>query len=131
MMNLESKKANVQKGELECYQFLSKPENYKELMPDSTEKFELNEAGGFLFKLKGMPEIALKLEDKTPNSSVVWGSANNNFKFNLTIDIQKVAEHESDVKLLFNGDFNPMMAMMVKKPLQKFIDTLSNNFANL
>lgn len=130
-MNLESKKASVHKGELECYQFLSKPENYKDLMPDSTDKFELNEEGGFLFKLKGMPEIALKLEEKTPNTTVVWGSANKNFKFNLTIDIQEIAESESDVRLLFNGDFNPMMAMMVKKPLQKFIDTLSDNFAAL
>lgn len=126
-MNLNSKKTIVHKDQKTCFEFLSQPENYEKIMPESTEKFELNDQGGFLFKLKGMPEIPLKLNEKTPDSTVVWGSGNKNFKFTLTIDIAKISEQDAEIQFLFNGDFNPMMAMMVKKPLQKFIDTLSEN----
>lgn len=126
-MNLQSKKTVVHKDQKSCYEFLSRPENYEGIMPDSTDKFKLNDKGGFLFKLKGMPEIPLVLNEKTPDSTVVWGSGNKNFKFTLTIDIAEVSEQTSEVQIVFNGDFNPMMAMMVKNPLQKFIDTLSTN----
>lgn len=130
-MNLQSEKTIVIKDQKLCYEFLSRPENYENIMPESTDKFELNDQGGFLFKLKGMPEIPLKLNEKTPDSTVVWGSGNKNFQFTLTIDIAQISEQTSEVQFLFNGDFNPMMAMMVKKPLQKFIDTLSTNVASI
>lgn len=126
-MNLSSKKVNVHTSSQETYEFLSDPANYKSLMPSSIEKFELNDEGGFLFKLKGMPEIPLVLKEKEPFSKVVWGSGNNNFKFSLIIDIQEIATGESEAQILFDGDFNPMIAMMVKKPLQKFIGTLAEN----
>jgi hypothetical protein len=35
------------------------------------------------------------------------------------------------VKLDFEGDFNPMMAMMIKGPIGKFIETLAANMVNL
>ena len=35
------------------------------------------------------------------------------------------------VQLVFDGKFNPMMAMMVKSPLKKFINTLSENIERL
>lgn len=130
-MNLQSKKTIVHKDQNSCYEFLSRPENYEGIMPESTDKFKLNDQGGFLFKLKGMPEIPLVLNEKTPDSTVIWGSGNKNFKFTLTIDITQVSEQTSEVQIVFNGDFNPMMAMMVKNPLQKFIDTLSANLTSI
>ncbi|MBT3547177.1 MAG: SRPBCC family protein, partial [Flavobacterium sp.] len=42
-----------------------------------------------------------------------------------------ISDNSSDVQLQFEGDFNPMMAMMVKKPLTSFIDTLTENIAKL
>ena len=59
------------------------------------------------------------------------GAASDKLPFTLTASIEALSENSSDVKLDFEGDFNPMMAMMVKGPLQKFIDTLSENSAKL
>lgn len=126
-MKLDSDKIVVKKDEKACFEFLSQPGNYKELMPESAVKFEPNDKGGFNFQLKGMPEIRLKLDEANPNSKVVWGSASDQFKFNLTVAIDPIAEEESQVQFLFNGDFNPMIAMMAKSPLKKFIDKLSEN----
>lgn len=130
-MNLTSKKVILDRSQKDSFHFLSDPSNYKELMPESTQKFELNDHGGFIFQLKGMPEIRLKLEEKTPDNRIVWASASDKFKFSLSGEISEVSEHQSEIQFVFNGDFNPMLAMMVKNPLTKFIDTLSDNLSNL
>ena len=46
-------------------------------------------------------------------------------------NINTVSDTSSDVKLDFEGDFNPMMAMMVKGPIGKFIETLATNMTKL
>lgn len=126
-MNINSTKNKVTKDQEFCYNFLSKPENYKQLMPEHNEKFELNNVGGFNFQLKGMPEINLKLEEETPNNEVVWASANDKFDFSLKVTMEELNSKETEVQFLFHGAFNAMMAMMVKNPLSKFINILSAN----
>ena len=51
--------------------------------------------------------------------------------FTLIANIDTVSENSSDVKLDFEGDFNPMMAMMIKGPITKFIETLAQNMGKL
>ncbi|UCE93707.1 MAG: SRPBCC family protein [Flavobacteriaceae bacterium] len=125
-MNLESPKVNVKKSSQEIFDFLSKVENFETIMPANIDKFEAGESS-FLFALKGMPEIELQMKETEAPKKIVLGSANEKFPFNLTADIEDNADDSSNVQLLFDGEFNPMVAMMVKKPLQKFIDTLIGN----
>jgi hypothetical protein len=89
------------------------------------------EGESFLFALKGMPEIRLVLKDKTEFSQVVLGAASSKLSFSLIADIEAVSDSSSEVELSFEGKFNPMMAMMVKKPLTSFINTLTENIAKL
>ena len=51
--------------------------------------------------------------------------------FELVADITKIDDTSSEVQLEFNGKFNAMMAMMVKRPLTSFIETLTNNLEGL
>ena len=44
--------------------------------------------------------------------------------FTLIANIDTVSENSSDVKLDFEGDFNPIMAMMIKGPISKFIEII-------
>lgn len=125
-MNLESPKVTVQKSKEDIFKYLSKAENFKEIMPKNIDKFEANE-NSFLFALKGMPEIKLNIVEQESKNKIVLNSASDKFPFTLTANIDGVEENSSDVQLFFDGKFNPMMAMMVKGPLQKFIDALINN----
>ncbi|MCA0932254.1 SRPBCC family protein [Lutimonas saemankumensis] len=125
-MNLESPKVTVKKSSQEVFDFLSKVENFERIMPENIDKFEASE-NSFLFALKGMPEIKLQMKETEAPKKIVLGSASEKFPFNLTADIEDNDDDSSDVQLLFDGEFNPMVAMMVKKPLQKFIDTLIGN----
>ena len=129
-MNIEGAKVSVNKSSKETYEFFMALENFEQLMPESTQKFEV-EGNSFLFALKGMPEIRLVLGDTLEYSKVSLGAASSKLSFTLTANIENVSDNSSNVQLQFDGDFNPMMAMMVKKPLTSFIDTLTENIAKL
>lgn len=129
-MNLESPKVTVRKSQESFFNFLTDLNNFKDLMPSNTDKFEVD-GESFIFSLKGMPEIRLVIKEKNPFSSIVLGAASSKLNFTLTCNIEAVDTETSTAQLLFNGDFNPMMAMMVKKPLQNFINTLTEKASNL
>jgi hypothetical protein len=99
-------------------------------MPASIQKFEVD-GDSFIFGLKGMPEIRLILKEKTPYSNVTLGAASSKLDFQLVADITEVDANSSTVQLHFNGQFNAMMAMMVKRPLNSFITTLTDNLGQL
>jgi len=129
-MNLESPKVSAPKSGKEMFEFLAKVENFEQIMPENIDKFEARE-DSFLFALKGMPEIKLKLQELVPSSKVVLASASDKISFTLTAHIIETGNDTSDVQFIFDGKFNMMMAMMVKAPLQKFISTLSENIESL
>ena len=88
-MNLESPKVTVAKSPQELYDFLTNVENFEKLMPESISKFEVLAEGKFLFALKGMPEIILKLKESTPPNKVVLGAASDKLPFTLTGNISE------------------------------------------
>lgn len=128
-MNLETSNAPIQKSAKDLYNFLSDFKNFEHIMPENTETFELRD-NGFVFALKGMPKIKLKLQEKTPYKEIILTSAAEKFPFTL---VANIIEDNTicNVNFKFEGSFNPMISMMVKKPLQKFIDTLSSNLEKL
>ncbi|SDR66589.1 hypothetical protein SAMN04487764_0076 [Gillisia sp. Hel1_33_143] len=129
-MNLESPKVSTRKSQQEMFDFLSNVENYEQIMPENMQKFEVKSSDTFLFSLKGMPDIALKIKETKEPELVVLGSTSDKFDFTLEANIEPAADG-SNVQLQFNGKFNAMMAMMVKGPLTKFINVLSENISKL
>ena len=130
-MNLESPKVNVEKSAQHLFDSLSDVKNFEKLMPESIAKFEVLGDDAFLFGLKGMPEIKLKMKEKIAPNKVVLGAASDKLPFTLTAKIDATAESKSDVQLFFEGEFNAMMAMMIKGPISKFLETLALNMNKL
>ncbi|CAM3510306.1 MULTISPECIES: SRPBCC family protein [Flavobacterium] len=130
-MNLESPKVTVQKSAQDLFDQLTDVKNFEKLMPDNIAKFEVTGEDAFIFGLKGMPEIKLKMKEKTAPNKIVLGAASDKLPFTLTSNIDSVSDSESAVQLFFEGEFNAMMAMMVKGPISKFIETLANNMNKL
>lgn len=130
-MNLESPKVTVDKPAQYIFEALSDVRNFEKLMPDNIAKFEVTGEESFIFALKGMPEIKLKMKDKTAPSKIILGAASDKLPFTLTGDINSTSENQSTVQLKFDGEFNAMMAMMIKGPISKFIETLAANMHKL
>lgn len=130
-MNLESPKVTVSKSAQELFDLLTDVRNFEKLMPENIAKFEVIGDDAFIFGLKGMPEIKLKMKEKVAPNKVILGAASDKLPFTLTASIDAVSNNTSDVKLDFVGEFNPMMAMMIKGPIGKFIETLATNMTKL
>jgi carbon monoxide dehydrogenase subunit G len=129
-MNIEGKTALLEKTQEDVFNFFSDLTNFEKIMPENINKFEID-GNSFLFGLPGMPEIRLVLAEKTSFSNVTLGAASSKLPFTLAANIKKIEENKSEVTLSFAGEFNPMMTMMIKKPLTKFVETLSENIGKL
>lgn len=130
-MNLESPKVTVNKSANELCEFLSEVKNFEQLMPENTSKFEVLNEKRFLFALKGMPEIVLELKEVQAPNKVVLGAASDKLPFTLTADINEIEANKSEAQMIFEGEFNAMMAMMIKAPLTNFIGAISENMSKL
>jgi len=130
-MELNSKRVTVQKSANELCEFLADAKNFEKIMPENISKFEMIKEDAFVFALKGMPEIALKVKEVHKPNTVVLGAMSDKLPFTLTADIHEIDATTSSAALDFEGSFNPMMKMMIKGPITKFLDALSSNLEKL
>lgn len=130
-MFIETPKTEVSKSKEDTYNFLNELSNFEQLMPENIDKFKVLSENRFLFALKGMPEIVLEKKEQEPFTKLVLGAASEKLPFTLTADIAEIIPGRSEVILSFSGDFNAMMAMMIKNPITNFINTLSKNLENI
>ena len=100
-------------------------------MPENIEKFEVITNDRFLFALKGMPQIVLERKEQTAYNQLVLGAASEKLPFTLTADISPKSDSSSEIGLSFNGEFNAMMAMMIKTPITNFMGTLIENLGKI
>ena len=126
-MQIATPKKQIPKGHKAVYEYLSDLKNFEKLMPENIDKFEMISEDRFLFSLKGMPEIVLERKSQTPYHQIILGAASEKLPFTLTADISETGAETSEVALSFDGQFNTMMAMMIKKPITNFMGTLSEN----
>ena len=131
IMEITGSKITINKTAEEVFNFLSEVRNFESLMPENIDKFQVLSENGFLFALKGMPEIALEKKSEQAPNQLVLVAKSDKLPFTLTGNIQQEGPNQCVVQLHFAGDFNPMMAMMIKGPITKFIDTLSEGLGKI
>ena len=110
-MEINSSIARVDHSTKQLFSKLSSVETYEGLMPEGATFSKIDDSR-FRFKLGGMPEIGLTIGDKQPNESIVLTSSSDKITFSLRGQLTKISETQTDVQLKFEGDFNPMMAMI-------------------
>ncbi|WP_461534309.1 SRPBCC family protein [Sinomicrobium sp.] len=130
-MQITSPTTTVDKSQEEMFHLLSDVRNFEKLMPDSTSMFEIKSEDTFTFALKGMPQISLTINEKQEFDRIVMGAADSKISFSLTANINQLAAKQSEVQLVFEGEFNAMMGMMIKGPITNFIGTLIDNMKRL
>jgi hypothetical protein len=106
-------------------------ENFKKIMPENVSKFEILDSDTFIFSLKGMPAIKLVIGEKKAPSLITLNSSESKISFSLKAELKKIDDDNCTFSIEFNGDLNPMIQMMVKTPLQSFINDLSANASSL
>ena len=128
-MKLESSIATVAKPIEDVFDQLTQASTYELLMPDEAS-FRIKDEKHFSFKLGGMPVIPLKLERQTPNTQIVMAADGGSVPFELHANLEAI-DGKTKIQLVFEGNINPMMQMMVKKPLTQFLEALIANAGKL
>ncbi len=128
MLNLKSQTSSIQLSSENLKNLLLNTETFGTILPEEAKNFTHTEEG-IQFTLASMPEIRLK--KNLSKDIVCYEAAGGKMPFSISCNTNSTSESVCEAYFEFKGDFNPMMAMMAKKPLQKFIDTLAANLSRL
>ena len=115
----------------EIYDYVIKIDNYEAILGNEIRNFEKLSENQFKIKIGSMPNICLELVEDKLNYCVKLISNDNNLNFKILISINSIDEKSSVVNVKFDGKFSSMIEMMIKNPLEKFIDSLRNKIEDL
>ena len=115
----------------EIYDYVIKIDNYEAILGSEIRNFEKLNENQFKIKIGSMPNICLELVEDNINSCVKLISNDSNLNFEILMSINSIDDKSSVVNVKFDGKFSSMIEMMIKNPLEKFIDSLRNKIEDL
>ncbi len=131
MLKVESKIGKADNSDENIYNFLADFSNFNSFVSPARMKNWQATRDTCRFTLDGLGDIGMKIIEREPYTLIkVAGDENSKFDFYFWIQLKKVTETDTRIKLTIHADINPMVQMMAKKPLQKFLDLLVDHLEN-
>lgn len=125
MPKIESRIGKINASEEKIFTFLSDLNNFRNLIPEDRVKDWESTEDTCSFSVEGLGRFGLRIIEKEPNKLIKISSDDQTpISFLLWTQIQKVEENESRLRISVDVTVNPFMAVMIKNPLQNFVDTL-------
>ena len=128
-INKESKEIPYSSNKI--YSYISNIDNYESILKNEIKSFDKISENEFKIKIGSMPGIILVLEKSSSDKSVKLISNDNNFNFSILIYVNQISEESSKVTVKFIGIFSSMIDMMIRKPLENFIESLKNKIEEI
>lgn len=123
MTKIESDKLTLSAPASALYHFLEDFSRFKDLMPPQVTKWE-STADSCSFNIQGMADIDLRMTEKIPFSLLrVTSEGRTPFPIALIWRFEEVPAGTITF-LTIEAELNPMLSMMVKGPLQNFVNIL-------
>jgi len=132
MTVIETKKGISPNPIDKLYGFLLDMNNFETLIPkDKIEKWSATDEQ-CEFTIKGMARIGLIRVDQTPSTMIKIESFGKvPFDFSLHIEMYPVDDNHTETQMIFKGEINAFMKMMVEKPLTNFFNMLVDKATEL
>lgn len=122
---LESDKVEINNSASNIFNYLSDFRNFEKLMPSQVTNWQATE-DECSFTISGMATIGMKIIEKTPVTKItITSNGKVPFDFKLFVFIEEKGADNCIGQLVFESDLNPMMKMMVEKPLGNFFNMLA------
>ncbi len=132
MIKLESRIGKIHNTVEKIYNFLSDFNNFKDLIPEDKIKNWESSADSCRFTIDSIGEAGMQIVEKQPYGLIkVASKVNNKIEFNFWIQLKQTGEKDTRIKLTIKADVNPMLRMIVKKPLQTFLDSIIDRLEKL
>ncbi|MCK9617412.1 MAG: SRPBCC family protein [Lentimicrobiaceae bacterium] len=107
------------------FNYLSDFNHFSNLMPPQITNWK-STTDSCSFTIQGMADIAMQTKEKHPYSKIVISSGiQSKLAFDLIISLTENDNSQTQSCLTFEASLNPMMNMMLSKPLTNFINILN------
>lgn len=124
-MKIESKIGKITGNDEKAFEFLTDFKNFSGLIPQDRVKDFQATNDTCSFSVPGIGNAGLKIVEKErPKLVKIQADEHTRFDFNLWIQLKKLSENDTRVKITVEPQLNPMIEAMAKKPLKQFVDTL-------
>ena len=128
-INKESKEIPYSSEKI--YTYIIDINNYENILKNEIKSFDKISENEFKIKIGSMPGIKLILEKNLTDEYVKLISNDSNFNFSIIIYVNQISEKSSKVTVKFIGSFSSMIEMMIRKPLENFIESLKNKIEQI
>ena len=128
---IESDIVQIENSTANIFNYLSNFNNFKQLMPEQVSNWQ-STADECTFTINGMATIGMKIVEKTPTSSIrIQSNGKVPFEFTLLVLLTEKGPASCNGQLLFESELNPMLKMMVQKPLTNFFNILAQKMKDI
>ena len=132
MTKIESNIAEIANSQENVFKFLADFNNFGKMMPPQVAEWR-STADECSFVISGMAKIGMKIVERKPHDEIHIVSAGEKIplKFDLFIRVVATGENTCKGQLVFESDMNPMIKMMVEKPLTNFFNLLASKMKDI
>jgi hypothetical protein len=125
MIRFESRTAKVNYSPEVVYRFASDIRNFRRFISSDTFSDIDFREDSCSFRVNPVGPVSIRLKEKIMFSRIVFsGNAILQNDFDMILSLQEVAGNNSEIRLAFEADMNPLLRMAASEPLNKFLDTL-------
>ena len=131
MTKIESNKSEIDNSLENVFAFLSNFNNFQQLMPAQVTNWTSTE-NECSFTINGMATIGMKIIEKTPSTHIkITSNGKVPFDFILHVNLTSLDANKTSGQLVFEAELNPMIKMMVEKPLTNFFNLLADKMKEI
>ena len=124
-MEITSRIGKIQTNQEKVYSLVSDFTNLGNFVPNDKVEDFISDIDSCSFKIEKIGKFGMRIIEREPSKLVkIANDENVPFQFKMWIQLKKVSDLDTRVKVTLKADLNPMLKMVAKKPLTTFVDTL-------
>ena len=113
------------------YNFLNNPVNYESILIDEISEFSMMDEKSFTIKIGSLPKISLEHNSSFLDRSSSLKSNSEKLSFVFYFKVNEIDKSSCNIEIRFLGDFSSMMELMIKPPMNKFLDAISKKVVSI
>ena len=130
-LKLESEIVEIENSAENIFTYLSDFKNFEKLMPPQVTNWTAT-TDECSFTINGMATIGMKIVEKfSPVKICITSHGKVPFEFKLYVLITVIDPSRCKGQLTFDSEMNPMIKMMVEKPLGNFFNMLAKKMKDI
>jgi carbon monoxide dehydrogenase subunit G len=110
---------------------LNNIEKIKDRIPQGMIKELEFDTDSCRFSVDPVGQVGLQIIEREPAKTIKFAADRSPVDFNLWIQLKQVAENDTRIKVTLKADLNPVIKLMLSKPIENFVNKLAEILSTL